>query len=338
MTSPSSALALAGAIALSSLALGPASAADGTCELDRPVMFAGLDYQSAAFHTEVAKFITEHGYDCAVDDLPGSTIPLINGMARGDIDIVMEIWTANPAQAWVDAQERGEVVALGTTFPDAEEGWYVPTYLVEGGEAPAPNLKRASDLPEYAAMFEDPEEPSKGRFYNCPAGWQCEIVNTKKLTAYGLTSSYTNFRPGTGAALVAAVESAYLRKNPILFYYWTPTALMGKYDFVKLQEPEFNQEIWDEMLESDDPDAATAYPVSKVIIGANKTFAESAPELAKFLTAYSMTSKMTSAALADMEDNGGDAAVAAEAFLKANEDVWSGWVPQAVADKVKAAL
>ncbi|WP_018700577.1 ABC transporter substrate-binding protein [Amorphus coralli] len=328
----------AAAFAASTLAGTAARAADDSCDIDRPVMFAGLDYQSAAFHTALAKFIVKTGYGCEVDDLPGSTIPLINGVARGDVDVIMEIWTANPAQAWVDAEKAGTVVALGTTFPDAVEGWFVPTYLVEGAEAPAPTLKKAEDLPQFAPLFTDPEEPSKGRFYNCPAGWQCEVVNSKKLVAYGLEDSYTNFRPGTGASLQAAVDSAYLRKKPILFYYWAPTALMGKHEFVQLEEPAFNREIWDAMMAAEVPDAATAYPVSKVIIGANKAFSESAPNLTAFFNAYSTTSALTSKALADMEDNGGDADVAAQTFLKANEDVWTKWVPASVAEKVKAAL
>lgn len=338
MPSAPSAYALAGALALAAFVPLSASAADDTCDVDRPVMFAGLDYQSAAFHTAVAKFIAKNGYGCQVDDLPGSTIPLINGVARGDVDVIMEIWTANPAQAWVDAEKAGTVVALGTTYPDAVEGWFVPTYVVDGAEAPAPTLAKAEDLPEFAPLFTDPEEPSKGRFYNCPAGWQCEVVNSKKLIAYGLEESYTNFRPGTGAALQAAVESAYLRKKPILFYYWAPTALMGKYEFVQLQEPTFNRELWDQMMEAEVPNAATAYPVSMVIIGANKAFSESAPNLTAFLKAYSTTSALTSKALADMEANGGSADTAAQTFLKGNEDVWTKWVPASVAEKVKAAL
>tara|TARA_R110002020_G_scaffold15140_32_gene53400 strand:+ start:144 stop:1163 length:1020 start_codon:yes stop_codon:yes gene_type:complete len=339
MPSSSRLLALASAAFVAgTLTAAPALAADDSCDVDRPVMFAGFDYESGSFHTAVAKFIAKEGYGCAVDDLPGSTIPLINGVARGDLDVIMEIWTANPAQAWVDAESRGQVVALGTTFPDAVEGWFVPSYMVEGDAAPTPSLKKVEDLPAYAAEFTDPEEPSKGRFYNCPAGWQCEIVNSKKLEAYGLTDSYTNFRPGTGAALAAAVNSAYLRKKPVLFYYWAPTALMGQHAFERLEEPEFNREIWDAMMESEAPDAATAYPVSKVIIGANKKFSESAPNLTAFLTAYTTTSDLTSKALADMEANGGDADQAAKTFLKANEDVWTKWVPASVAEKVKAAL
>jgi glycine betaine/proline transport system substrate-binding protein len=249
----------------------------------------------------------------------------------------MEIWTANPAQAWVDAEAAGTVVALGTTFPDAQEGWWVQKYLVEGEDAPAKDLKSVDDLAGYKELFQDPEEPSKGRFNNCPAGWQCEVVNSKKLIAYGLGDDYTNFRPGTGAALDAAITSAYLRERPIFFYNWTPTALMGEYDFTKIEEPPFDQATWDAMLASEEPTAATAYPVSKVVIGANKAFVDAAPTVAEFLKAYGSTSDATSRALAYMKREDASAEEAAVHFLK-EDDGWKTWVPADVAAKVEQAL
>ncbi|MGV8790420.1 glycine betaine ABC transporter substrate-binding protein, partial [Pseudomonas aeruginosa] len=49
-----------------------------------------------------------------------------------------------------------------------------------------------------AEVFRDPEEPGKGRFYHCPAGWTCELENSEMLKRYGLEETFTNFRPGTG--------------------------------------------------------------------------------------------------------------------------------------------
>jgi glycine betaine/proline transport system substrate-binding protein len=325
------------AVAVAAVA-SPALAQDAAqCEIDRPVMFGSLNWDSAQFHTAVAEYIIRNGYGCETDDIPGDTIPLINGVARGDADLVMEIWTANPAEAWVDAEEAGQAVALGATFPDASEGWFVPTAIVSGPNAPAPDLKSVADLAKYKDLFADPEEPGKGRFYNCPAGWHCEVVNSKKLDAYGLAGDYTNFRPGTGEALDAAAETAALRSKPALFYYWGPTWLLGKYDFTRLEEPPFDQAKWDAMMDAEHPTEATAYPVSKVVIGANKAFTEAAPKLAAFLTAYGSTSAATSAMLAYMEENDASAEDAAVHFLKTSED-WTKWVPADVAERVKASL
>ena len=328
--------AIAAGAVLAALLASPAARA--ACPIDDTIVFGGLDYGSAAFHTAVARTILEEGYECETDAIPGTTLVLNQGMARGDVDVLMEIWTANTAQAFLDAEAEGKVRRLGTTYPDAQEGWYVPRYVVEGADAPAPDLKSAQELRDYTSLFEDPEDPDKGRFLNCVIGWQCEIVNTKKLIAYGLEDDYSNIRPGAGAALEAAVEAAYLRERPILFYHWMPTWLLGKYDFVRLEEPAFDQAVWDKMMAEDRPAEATAYPQTKVVIGANTEFTEKSDELTAFLEAYTTTSAETSAALAFMHDNDAQAEEAALNFLRNRKEVWQAWVPAEVAERVSAAV
>lgn len=325
------------------LSTAAAVAAEPACEIDRPVVFAGLDWDSNAFHTALASYIMEKGYGCQTDVIPGSTIPLLNGMARGDIDVTMEIWPDNVTEALKDGTERGQFADLGINFPDAVQAWFVPKYLVEGDDAPAKGLKSVSDLPKYKEVFADPEEPSKGRFYNCIAGWGCEVINTKKLHAYGLLDDYVNFRPGTGAALSAAIESNVKRKKPIVFYYWGPTWVLGKIgdEVVALEEPAYDKAVWDALSAEDDPEKvteATEYPLSKVHVYANTKFIEQAPKLVEFLKAYETTNAMVSKALAYMQDTGGTAEDAAQDFLKNNKDIWTGWVPQDVAERVSAEL
>lgn len=324
-------LVLAGALALF-------AAPSQGCELDRPLKIAGLDYDSAAFHAAVATAIVERGYGCKVERVPGAIAPLVNGLARGDVDIVMEIWMANPVEAWSKAAEAGRVTPLGTTFPDANEGWYVPRYLVEGPDAKAPDLKSVSDLKRYKALFIDPEEPAKGRFYNCVAGWVCEGVNTKKLAAYGLDNDFTNTRGGSGEATVAVIEAALKRKRPVLFYYWSPSWLVGAYDLVKLEEPAFDQAVWDQLKTTDRPSRATAYPVSKVVIGAHVDFPKQAPQLATFFRQYGMSSATTSQMLAQAREKGIAPEQQALVFLKSHPDAWKAWVPAEIAGKVTAGL
>ncbi|KZL17307.1 Glycine betaine-binding periplasmic protein precursor [Pseudovibrio axinellae] len=324
-------------------AVSAAEAADPVCEIDRPIVFAGLDWDSNSFHNSVAEFIMQNGYGCETDSIPGSTIPLLNGMARGDIDVTMEIWPDNVTEALAKGIKNKQFVDLGVNFPDATQAWYVPKYLVEGDDAPAKGLKSVSDLPKYKDVFSDPEEPEKGRFYNCIAGWGCEVINSKKLYGYKLTDSYVNFRPGTGAAMAAAIESNIRRKKPIIFYYWSPTWVMGKFgdDVVKLEEPAYNKEIWDELSAQTDPSKVTqavAYPLSPTHVFVNTEFHEAAPKLVKFLTAYETTSSDVSKALAFMQDTGGTTADAAVNFLQNNQELWTGWVPADVAERVNVAL
>lgn len=328
-----------GSLALSLTLAAPAQA----CEVKHKVVFAGLDWDSNAFATAVAQRVLRDGMGCQVDQLPGATIPLINGLARGDVQVAMEVWQSNTPASWTEGVAAGKLVALGVAFPDAVQGWFVPRYLVEGPNAPAQGLKAVADLPRFKALFKDPEEPAKGRFLNCIAGWQCELFNTKKLYAYGLDAHYTNFRPGTGAALDAAVLSALKRKRPVLFYYWGPTWLMGQVgeQVVMLDEPAFDAAKWQALQDQADPRQArhaTAYPVVKVVIGANKAFVDSAPQIANFLRQYRTSSQTVSQALAYMQRTKGSADDAAREFLKTRPEVWQGWVSPEVAQRVKAAL
>ena len=308
------------------------------CDVDRPVVFAGMDWQSNAFHTAVAQKVLEAGYNCKTDVLPGTTIPLLQGVAQGDIDVVMEVWKDNVTEVWNRGLRRGQVVELGTNFPDAVQGWYVPRYLVEGSDALAPGLKAVSDLPVYKALFVDPEEPQKGRFYNCIAGWNCEVINSAKLKAYGLDDYFTNFRPGTGAALAAAIASAFIREKPIVTYYWGPTWVLGKYDMVMLDEPPYEAEVFTALATSDYPVRATAYPVVEVVIGANRRFAEQAPTIIAFLKRYETDAALVSGALAYMEETAGTAEDAADHFLSTRFDLWSSWVDEPTASRIRESL
>ena len=305
------------------------------CELDRPIMFAGLDWDSNAFHTGVASFIMQKGYGCKTDSIPGSTLPLLTGMARGDVDITMEIWKDNVTLAWNKAEKAGQVKDLGINFPDAIQGWFVPAYLQKAN----PGLKSVSDLPKFKKLFTDPEEPSKGRFYNCILGWGCEVVNTNKLKAYKLEEHYTNFRPGTGAALAAAIASNYKRNKPFVAYYWGPTWVLGQFDLVMLEEPPYNEHDWLELAKTKGNSAPVAYPVVKVTVGVNAKFYQAAPKLVEFLTKYNTSNKLVSQALAYMQQTKGASATdAALNFLRKRPDVWEKWVPADEAGRVKRAL
>ncbi len=326
-------------LALAALAVAWMSIATATaCDVKRPVIFAGLDYDSAAFHTKIARTIIEKGFGCRTDRVPGATIPLVNGLARGDVDVIMEIWLANPVQPWIDAERNKKVVRLGTTFPDAREGWFVPRGLVDGPNAKAPRLRAVSDLIAHKALFADPDNPDKGVFYNCVPGWQCELVNSKKLMAYGLEPHFTNVRPGASEALVAVIDSALKRGRPVVFYHWSPSWLVGAHDLTRLEEPAFDRKVWTKMLAESRPERATAFPVSEVVIGANVQFVEAAPKLAGFLRAYRSTAADTSTALAAGRAANVSVEQAAMRFLREKPELWRRWLPEDVANRVAGAL
>lgn len=312
---------------------------------DRTIMFAGLDWDSAQLHNEIARTILEEGFGCDTDAIPGSSIPMLQGVVRGDVQVNMEVWVDNLPEWYTEAVERGTVQALGPNFPDATQGWFVPRYLVEGDaergiEALAPDLRSVEDLAEHAELFRDPEQPDKGRFYNCIIGWVCEEINNAKFAIYDLDEHFTNFRPGTGVALASSMEGAYLRGEPWVGYYWGPTWVLGKLDMIQLEEPEWTEACWSELqTELADASQACHYPVSLVRIDVNARFAERVgPEIIDFLTKYETDNALVSELLAYMQESESDAREAAEHFLATRPEVWTGWVPEDVAERVQASL
>jgi glycine betaine/proline transport system substrate-binding protein len=216
------------------LASAGATQAAGWCESGKPVKFAGLNWESGMLLTDVMQIVLEKGYDCKTDSLPGNSITMENALSSNDIQVFAEEWVGR-SEVWNKAEKAGKVVGVGAPVVGAIEGWYVPRYVIEGDakrklEPKAPDLKAIADLGKYATVFKDQEEPAKGRFYNCPAGWTCELDNSEMLKSYGLESTYTNFRPGTGsgAGCGGAVELQAWRADPVLLLVANPADGPGR--------------------------------------------------------------------------------------------------------------
>lgn len=316
--------------------------------LDRPVVFGELDWESAQVATWMARIVLETGFGCATNFIPGTVVPIYQGAVRGDVDAIMEVWTDNVPDLWSEAVAAGTVEQVGLAFDDADQGWFVPRYLVEGDaergiEAAAPDLVSVFDLVEYASVFRDPERPAMGRFYNCVIGWQCELVNTVKLNAYGLVPYFTDFKAGTGVALAASLESAYLRGEPWVGYYWGPTWVLGQLDLVKLEEPPYTDECWQAFTALvDAPTTATsacAYPTSTAVLALGSRFKDDAPaDVRAFFEHYRGSSGLLSEGLAYMHANDATPESAARYLLGSHPELLEVWLDEPTAARVSAAL
>ena len=288
------------------------------------VVFADASWDSILVHNRIAAFILENGYGgYEAEYIPGDTIPLFNGLASGDIDVYMESWHSNYLEAYNEQLDAGTIVNLGKNLPDGPQGWWVPRYMIEGDpergiEATAPDLESIEDLPQYAELFPDPENPGMGRILVGPPGWSATAISEGLMEEYGLYDSYTAFLPGSGASLAASMKGAYEAGEPWVGYYWEPTAIMYQLDMVRLKGTEF--------------------PAADVDILMNSESAEAMPEAREFLSNYSTTVEMNNEFLNVLDTEVENAEEAAIWFLKNREDVWTEWVSEEVANNVRAAL
>ena len=308
-----------------------------------PIHFADLNWESGSLITDVLRIIVEKGYGLPTDTLPGTTITLETALANNDIQVIGEEW-AGRSPVWVKAEAEGKVVSLGDTVKGATEGWWVPEYVIKGDPAKgikplAPDLKSVSDLPRYKDVFKDPESPQQGRFLNSPTGWTSEIVNTQKLKAYGLTDSYVNFRTGSGAALDAEISSSIHRGKPVLFYYWSPTPLLGRFKLIKLEEPPFDAEAWKTLADASNPNPrGTRSLEPRLSIGVSDAFHKQYPDLVAFFEKVDLPIDLLNQTLGQMSEKRQQPKEVAQLFLKQHPEVWKAWVPADVAGKVSNGL
>jgi len=325
------------------LALGLLASAAQAADEKAPIHFGELTWESGSLITEVLRLLVEQGYGYATDTLPGSTVSLEAALARNDVQVIGEEW-AGRSPAWVKAQAEGKVFGLGDTVKNADEGWWVPEYVIKGDPARgitplAPELRSVADLPRYREVFRDPESPDKGRFLNSPTGWTSEIVNSQKLKAYGLTDSFSNFRTGSGAALDAEIASSIRRGKPVLFYYWSPTPLMGRYKLVRLEEPPFDAQAWKTLSDAKNPNPrGTRSMPARLSVGVSAAFHRDYPELVGVFEKVDFPIGLLNASLAKMSETRQAPREAARDFLRANPQVWHPWVSEAVRARVEAAL
>ena len=312
------------------------------------VHLGDFDWDSANVHTAIVGYILEKGYGCQVEVTKGSTSPIMAAHYDQQLDIITEVWRDNIVQMHEEAVAAGKIIELGINTPSSTQGFYVdkPTADKYG-------LKSVDDMkkPEIAKLFADPEAPGKGRMTSCISGWTCYTINLVKHKVYGLDEYYTNFDPGSGGALDAAIAGAFKKGKPVFSYYWTPTGLMGKVDLVQLEEPAYDNECWTKMMavvekiKADGPDAytdtcASAYVNMALTKSASTTFAnkKSNKKIIDFIRAYSVPTPDVNRSLAFyMDESGGDMEATAKHFLS-NSGMWMSWVPADVAAKVKDSL
>ena len=307
--------------------------ASAACE--SPIKFGALTWESGQFTSGVLKYIAEEGYGCTVEEMPGAGPALETALSQNDIQIIGEQWIGR-SPIMENAIEQNKVAVIGDTLKGgATQGWYVPKYVLEEN----PGLRRYQDLPKYADLFKDPEDPSKSRFMNCPSGWTCEIFNTRLLKNTGLDSIFNNAHPGTGAALDAEIASAFEQHKPLLFYYWQPTGLMAKYDFAALEFPDHKDACWQDLLLADGTsDCVSGFPVSPLGIAASTPFIDTNPELAEVFKRVQFTSDELNGAILEMSESKRSGDEQALVFLRDNPDVWRGWLSEEAATNLATKL
>lgn len=304
------------------------------------VSIADMNWTSASLLANVDKFILEEGYGCEASLVPGDTVPTSTSMVeKGQPDIAPEMWTNAVKELMDNAVKDGKLAYAGQSLSDGgEEGFWVPQYMVEQ----YPELSTIEGVKKHAALFKHPEDPEKSMFMGCPAGWACQISSENLFRAMNLSDSgFTLVDPGSSAGLSGAIARAYERKAPWFGYYWSPTAIMGRYPMVKVDFGSgVDKDHYINCLTQKDCQnpRVTMFPVAPVWTVTTASLKQKSPEAFDYLSKRSVNNSQMNELLAWIEDNQADGEYAAFHFLSEYEAIWTNWVPADIAEKIKKAL
>ncbi len=295
------------------------------------IVFADYNWPSAQIQNRIAQYVVEEGLGYPTDVIFGSTLPLLQGLRHGDVDVSMEIWESNQNDAWLKALEAEEVVPLGLSLgSDWQSAFVIPAYL----QHQFPDLDSVEDLKEqkYKDVFKTAETGDRVRLVSCVIGWACEVVNAAQIEAYGLGDHIYVVHPGDGAALNADLYGAYEKKEPWLGYQWGTNGPALKLDLVRLKEPAYSDECWSTTK-------ACAYKDATILVAVNAGLPAKAPDVVEFLREWDFSIDTYKEVVRWREENpDADTDDAAIWWLNSNTKVWSSWVPDAAVASIRAAL
>ena len=315
----------------------PTTAQATECGTSDKITIAEMTWLSASVLAIITQRILKVGYGCNAETIPGDTVPSATSMlTKGSPDIAPELWISTASTIWNKIQKKGNVYKAGDIFASGgKEGWWIPDYVAKAN----PGLKSITDLEKFSKLFADVSNPDKGRLYGCPPGWGCEIITQNLFKALGLVKSFELFSPGSGANLKASIARKVTQKKPIVAYYWGPTAVIGKYNLVRLGMPPFDNEKFTCLTNKDcqNPQLSGWKP-GDVAVAVVSKLRDKAPNVAAFLGKLQVPNATLNKVLAWADDNKASSEDAALHFLKNEQAVWTKWVPADVAKKVKASF
>ena len=310
------------------------------------LVIAEQNWASAELMANVDKVILEEGYGCEVELVPGATMPTFTSMNdKGTPDMNPEQWAnAVYEPLKVAVKEKRIFVANGAPITGLGEGWW----LTPGSIEKHPELKgmTALQILERPDLFPYKEDPSKGAFVGCPAGWGCQLANANLFVAYEMEKKgWKLIDPGSAAGLDGTISKASDSGKPWFGYYWNPTSMVGKYGLIPVDfGVEFaGRDNWDNCIMKPAGECAspkqTAWTKSEVNSLITKSFKEKAGKgPTKYVEKRTYPGEVMNGMLVYMADNQAKGSDAAVEFLVRYPDVWTKWVPADVADKIRKGI
>lgn len=300
--------------------LAACSAQQPAATPDRPIIkLAENPWTGSAVNIHVAKILLEEQLGYTVELITIDENVQWTALATGDLSATLEVWPSGHAenvQQYIVEQQT--VTDLGPLGVIGRISWYVPSYLV----TEHPELASYTGLqdPTLATLFRTAETGEAGQFLAGDPSW----VQYDEDIIRNLGMNLQVVQSGSEQAVLAALDAAYNRNAPLLFYFWTPHSVHAKYDLTPVELPAYSDACY---AQADSGGVDCAYPEDVLFKAAWSGLQAAAPEAYEFLSKMRYSNDDQIGMIAATELDGLEPSAAARAWIDANEAVWRTWLP-----------
>jgi glycine betaine/proline transport system substrate-binding protein len=291
----------------------------GTSAAKIPLKLAENAWTGSSINVNVAKILLEEKMGYKVEIVTIDENAQWAALGNGDLSASLEVWPSGHAEnvkKYVDEQKVVENVGeLGVV---GKISWYVPTYVVDQH----PELASIDGFkkPEDAALFKTAETGDQGQFLAGDPSW----VQYDEDIIKNLGLNFKVVRAGSEQAVLAAVDSAYSRKEPFLFYFWTPHSVHAKYKLTAVKLPDYSAACYDKATSGG---VACDYPPDTLFKIAWSGLKDKAPDAYQFLKNMKYSNDDQISMIAAVDTDKKTAEQAARDWINAHESVWKAWIP-----------
>ena len=266
--------------------------------------------------------------------------PLIHvAVANGDATFMANHWNPHHAEFYKQAGGDARLSRKGVYAAGAAQG-----YMIDKKTAEAHKITHLDQLkaPKLAALF-DIDGDGKANLIGPNAGWGGEAVVAHQIKAFGLenTVSYTQ---GNYPALIADTLARFKAGKPVLYYAWTPywlsNVLRPGQEVVWLQVPRSSMPGVQAGTNTRLPNGRNyGFPLNNEYIVGNRIWVENNPAAGKLFEIMQIPINDISRQnqlLREGESKASDINRHADAWIKAHQKTFDGWIAQAKAAAVKS--
>jgi glycine betaine/proline transport system substrate-binding protein len=277
-------------------------------------------WSGSSVNAYVAKIVLEQELGKEVEIITIDENSMWAGLATGDISACLEVWPSGHQENVAEYIDNQKVVErIGELGVVGKISWYIPSYMLESN----PELATWEGFqgPDAAKLFATAQTGDKGQFL---AG-DPSYVQYDEQIINNLGLDFQVIVGGSEQATLAALDSAYSRQEPLLFYFWTPHSVHANYDLTPVELPEYSETCYAKIPENG---VDCDYPDDVLFKVAYVGLKDEDPEAYAFLQNFNYSNDDQISMIAQVDSGELTAEEAAQEWVDANEDVWRAWLPQ----------